>query len=509
MVRKVMLIVYTTIISCLMAEAQSVITAEGKCGSSAKWSFDGQTLYIKKASEKVQTYSIPDYDMEKNQAPWVKKMLPVRKVTFGAGIQRIGSCSFARCAQLQSVEFQSDRDFSEIGWGAFYECRNLFYFSIPNNTRKIETIAFANCSSLNSVKIPGRATVEDMAFLSCTKLVSLEIAPTVVLGRSVFATEVTDGGIRSHKFYEGNILSLPANITTANSQAFGLSKSAVEHYLGENSKEADKENDAVTSSVDSDIPDSYNTRNDTYALVIGNEQYRYVPKVPYARHDARVFAEYCKKTLGIPAENVHLCENATKNMILDEEIGDWLTNEVKDRGYKKLIVYYAGHGVPDLLDKNKAYILPTDVRGTKPQQGIALDDFYAALGDLAYAQVTVFMDACFSGINRDNAGVNEGLRGVEIDAEPGKLSSGNIIVFSAAQGNETAQGYLQEGHGLFTYYLLQALQETKGAFSYGQLATYLQENVSHKAPQLHLRKKQTPTTMASEALGDTWKNIYF
>lgn len=509
MKRRLSLMVLATIVSILMANAQGVIKDDGKCGNNAEWTFDGQTLVISRASDKVLTFSIPEYDMDKNQAPWIKRKLPIRKVKFGAGLQRIGACAFAKCDKLQSVEFMGDRDFSEIGWGAFFECRNLFIFSIPTNTRKIERIAFANCSSLVSVKIPGQAVVEDMAFLSCTKLNPIEIAPTVMLGRLVFATEVTEGGVRSHKYYEGNILSLPTNVTVANSQEFGLSKNAVQHYFDSRSSTKVLAENTVTSNVDTDIPESYNTRNDTYALIIGNEQYRFVPNVPYASHDAHVFAEYCKKALGIPAENIHLCEDATKHMILEEEIGDWLTNEVQNHDSKKLIVYYAGHGVPDRRDQNKAYLLPTDVYGTKPQHGIALDDFYARLGDLAYNQVTVFMDACFSGINRDNEGVNEGLRGVEIDAEPGKLSSGNLVVFTAAQGNETAQGYLQEGHGLFTYYLLKGLQETYGSVSYGQLANYLQENVSHKAPQLNLRKKQTPTAAASDAIADTWQNIFF
>ena len=228
MVRRIVFVAFAAIISSLMVNAQ-VIQDRGSCGSDADWTFDGQTLNIRKSSDKVLTYSIPDYDMDKNKAPWIKKKLPIRKVTFGVGIKRIGSCAFAKCDRLQSVEFLGDREFTEIGWGAFYECRNLFYFSIPTSTRKIETIAFANCSSLNSVKIPGRATVEDMAFLSCTNLSSLEIATTVVLGRLVFATEKTEGGVRSHKYYGGTILSLPTNVTVANCQEFGLAKASVQH----------------------------------------------------------------------------------------------------------------------------------------------------------------------------------------------------------------------------------------------------------------------------------------
>ncbi|MBQ9177554.1 MAG: caspase family protein, partial [Prevotella sp.] len=265
--------------------------------------------------------------------------------------------------------------------------------------------------------------------------------------------------------------------------------------------------DVASSDVDKMIPQGYYTRNETYALIIGNQNYRFVADVPYAIHDARVFAEYCKKTLGLPAENIHIAEDATKQMILEEELEDWASS-IPNREYKKLIVYYAGHGVPDIKNKNKAYILPTDVRGTNPKRGIALDEFYSKLGELAFAQTSVFLDACFSGVNRDNEGVSEGLRGVEIEAEETSLGEGSLVVFSAAQGNETAQGLPEEGHGLFTYYLLKELKETEGFITFGRLSDNIGYNVSQRAMQLKMRKKQTPATVASGQIVD-WRNMQF
>ncbi len=247
-------------------------------------------------------------------------------------------------------------------------------------------------------------------------------------------------------------------------------------------------------------------RPNTYALVIGNQNYRFVSDVPYAIHDARVFAEYCKKTLGIPVENIHITEDATKQMILEEEIQDWIKN-IPDPESKQLIVYYAGHGVPDTKNQNKAYLLPTDVRGTNPSRGIALDEFYSTLGDMAFNQTTVFIDACFSGVNRENEGVTEGLRAVEIDAEDTEVGDGNIVVFSAAQGNETAQGLPEEGHGLFTYYLLQVLNSTAGYTTLGALSDHIEQGVTYRAPQLKLKKKQTPTTNASTRMGENWRML--
>lgn len=75
---------------------------------------------------------------------------------------------------------------------------------------------------------------------------------------------------------------------------------------------------------------------------------------------------------------------------------------------------------------------------------------------------------------------------------------------AATHGNETAQSFQEEGHGLFTYYLLKELQESKGMITYGKLANDLEKNVSNVAPTLEMRKKQTPNAFSSNPT-DAWK----
>ena len=488
-----------------IAAAQGTDSRSGNCGNGIDWKFDGRTLFLTNSSHnKKNAAKMPDYDLKKNIAPWVKQKLAIRKVVVGTGIGRIGSCAFANCEELNTVEFM-DAFLWEIGWGAFLNCRNLFNFSIPVNVKRIETIAFANCSSLRSVRIPNLARVEDQAFLSCTSLSLVEIGDNALLGKAVFATEVNEDGHATHKYYRGEIRNLPDNINTVNCTEYGLSKESVEICLKASLPHKSDMN--RISKVDTDIPTGRVARNDTYALIFGNEKYTFVSDVPFAINDAQVFSEYCKKTLGIPAENIHLVKNATKHMMLEQEMRDWLKNDITDRRFKRLIVYYAGHGAPDLDDNNKSYLLPTDVKGTKPHQGIALDDFYATIGSLGFDRVTMFIDACFSGVNRDNEGLSIE-RAVEVEAEDAKPTTGNMIVFSAAHGNETAQSYQEEGHGLFTYYLLKELQDTQGMVTYGKLSESIEKNVSNVAPTLDLRKRQTPKTSTS-VQNDAWKKISF
>jgi hypothetical protein len=485
--------------------AQYSFRTEGKCGEDVKWSHDGYTLVISNVNKKGETVSMDNYNVDQNVAPWIKKKLDIRKVQIQSGIENIGSCAFANCQSLQEVQFEGN-DIKTIGWGAFLNCNHLRTISLPVMLRNIETIAFANCSSLPSTSIPDHCRVGDQAFASCANLKSIEVAPTANLGHLVFASEVNINGKTHHTLYNGELRRLPSYVTTTNCREFGISKETVENMM--TWKKNDINYDENTSAIDEEIPVTGNSRQNTYALIIGNQNYRFTSNVPYAIHDARVFAEYCKKTLGIPVENVHVAEDATKQMILEEAMEDWVAR-IPERENKQLIVYYAGHGVPDIKNKNKAYILPTDVRGTNPKRGISLDDFYARLGEFAFERTSVFLDACFSGVNRNNESVTEGLRGVEIEAEDPTFSDGNVIVFSAAQGNETAQGYRDEGHGLFTYFLLKEIRDTRGSVNYGNLSDHLRDNVYRQALQMSLQKKQTPDTNYSESMKDRWRSLSF
>ena len=465
--KKYIFMVMMTILCLPEVMAQSVYKTSGFCGEDCMWTFDGYTLVISNVSKKSAKVTIDNYDVASRIAPWVKKKLDVRKVSIGIGITRIGSCAFAFCQSLQEVVFEGT-DVKEIGWGAFMNCSRLRNISLPIQLSVIET--------------------------------------TSVIGHHVFASEVNMNNRVRHSLYGGEIVKLPSYINPDNSHEFGLAKSAVEKVV--KGREMENDYDYLTSDVDSLIPTSFLTRNDTYALIIGNQNYRFASDVPYAIHDARVFGEYCKQTLGIPAGNIHIVEDATKQMILEEEFEDWVKT-IPNREEKKLIVYYAGHGVPDVKNKNKAYILPTDVRGTNVKRGIALDDFYAMLGDLQFNQTSVFLDACFSGVNRTNEGVAEGLRAVEIDAEEATLGGGSLIVFSAAKGNETAQGYPEQGHGLFTYYLLKSLQDSFGDITFGDLSDKIATNVSTRSKEMKMHKNQTPATNASEKIADAWRNLKF
>lgn len=257
---------------------------------------------------------------------------------------------------------------------------------------------------------------------------------------------------------------------------------------------------SIGSAVDKNIPVSKIQNKNTFAVIIANENYQQVASVPFALNDGSVFRQYCEKTLGIPATNIHFVANATGNNIRYEV--NWLSQVIRAyNGQAKIIFYYAGHGVPDEQNKT-AFLLPVDGNGSDITTGYKLDDLYSALGNMPSEAVTVFLDACFSGSKRES-GMLASARGVAIKVKSG-APVGKMVVFTAATGDETAYPNNAEGHGMFTYYLLKKLQETSGEVSYEELGNYIRKNVSQQSIVLN-GKSQTPTIIPSSQAAD-WQN---
>jgi uncharacterized caspase-like protein len=96
-------------------------------------------------------------------------------------------------------------------------------------------------------------------------------------------------------------------------------------------------------------------------------------------------------------------------------------------------------------------------------------------------------------------------RGVALVARQ-ERPTGNLVVFSAASDDQTAFPYKDQGHGMFTYYLLKKLQSTKGNVTLGDLGQYIIDNVKQKSVVLN-RKLQTPTVTCSSDLTGDWRSL--
>lgn len=254
--------------------------------------------------------------------------------------------------------------------------------------------------------------------------------------------------------------------------------------------------------VDINIPDYKKVNDKTFAVIIANENYTQVAPVPMAGNDGRIFALYCEKTLGLPKENILQYPDATYGKMI-RAIQD-IKNIANAYDQIRVIFYYAGHGIPNESTRD-AFLLPIDGDGLHTEVCYPLKRLYDELSSLNTSSVVVFLDACFSGALGDGASLLSSARGLAL--KPKQITpKGNMVVFSAASGEETAYPYADHGHGMFTYFLLKKLQNSKGSTNLGDLANYIIENVKQKSVLIN-HKIQTPTVSYPSNIQSTWQKM--
>ena len=261
---------------------------------------------------------------------------------------------------------------------------------------------------------------------------------------------------------------------------------------------------AKAQNVDTKIAVNSQPDDRTFVVIVSNENYKHEEGVPFARNDGEVFKVYCQKTLGIPEDHIRFAPDATLGEMNFSIY--WLGNMLKAYdGEAKAIVYYSGHGMPDESGK-EAYLLPVDGFSQSTEGALSTKSLYKKLGEMSSKHIVVFLDACFSGAKRDGKMLASS-RGVAIKTKTDPVSD-NTVVFSAAQGDETAYPFKSQRHGLFTYYILDKMQQSGGNTTLGELSDYVTQNVKRKAVVENNGKSQTPTVIVS-CNNNNWRDWRF
>ncbi|MDG1798449.1 MAG: caspase family protein [Flavobacteriales bacterium] len=263
------------------------------------------------------------------------------------------------------------------------------------------------------------------------------------------------------------------------------------------------------SDVDINIPTNKTNQTNSYALIIGNEDYSSYQtdlsteiNVDYAMNDAMAFKEYCHKTLGIPERQIKLLVNATYGQ-MSQGLA-WIKNMAKvEGGNAELVFYYSGHGLPDEKTK-EGYLIPVDISGNNVQSGLALKKVTKELNQYPTKKITQFLDACFSGGAR-----NEGLvamKGIKIKPKQ-ELIVGNMVSFASSSGDESSGVFREKQHGYFTYFLLKKLKQKNGNVSYKEMADYLNYQVKKETGLSG--KIQSPQVIVSKSISNSWESWRF
>jgi len=234
------------------------------------------------------------------------------------------------------------------------------------------------------------------------------------------------------------------------------------------------------------------------AVIVGNRDYAEgLPKVDYAVRDADAFKAFLTGALGYDGENIVDLRDATKAQ-METAFGNERTHEgrlwryLDPQGKSDVMVFYSGHGVPGLKDR-RGYLLPVNADANSPEiNGYPIDLLLENLAKLEARSIAVFLDACFSGNSAKGMLINA-TSGITISARMPEQTHGNLVVLSAAKGDQVASWDTEAKHGLFTRYLMEALYGKADSAEYGdgdgkvtlaEVKSYLDDRMTRRARRL-------------------------
>jgi len=209
-----------------------------------------------------------------------------------------------------------------------------------------------------------------------------------------------------------------------------------------------------------------------YALVIGNNDYEYLPKLQTAVNDARALGVLLRDRYGF---DVTTLLNATRAETL-KALAQYRRTLRED---DNLLIYYAGHGWLD-EDADRGYWLPIDA--TQDDDVFWIDNaaVTSKMRAMNAKHVMVIADSCYSG---------KLIRGIHVNnRRPGYLqrlaerrarvvlTSGGVEPVSDAGG--------RDNHSVFSAALLTALEENAGVLEGHELFTKIRRPVAVNSDQV-------------------------
>jgi len=246
----------------------------------------------------------------------------------------------------------------------------------------------------------------------------------------------------------------------------------------------------------------------TFAIVMGVSKYKYVRPLVYADKDAELFRDFLKSPGGgrLKDDNIYcLLNDQANNSNFWGKGFQWLKAKQLQKG-DRLFIYLAGHG--DAIDEDEFFFLGYDCNPAGDKNNylvsgaIQLFNLKKKIAKETSKGVEVFfiMDACRS---NELPGGAEGQNFLNIAISEKK--AGDIMMLATAAGQESLEDVsIGNGHGLFTYYLVDGLNGVADAegnadnkVTFRELKSYVDKNVPSLALQ-RFKKKQEPYFCCNE-----------
>lgn len=186
-----------------------------------------------------------------------------------------------------------------------------------------------------------------------------------------------------------------------------------------------------------------------HALIVGNNDYRHLPKLRTAVNDAKAMAVLLQDKYGF---ELQLLLNATRADILRAINGYRRTLGQRDN----LLIYYAGHGWLD-EDADQGYWLPVDATRQDPTNWISNGSITDALRAMEAKHVLVIADSCYSG--KLARGINVRIRTKNYYEKISRKKARSVM---ASGGLEPVAGEAREYIQSSRQHLLMPLMKTRG-----------------------------------------------
>jgi peptidoglycan/xylan/chitin deacetylase (PgdA/CDA1 family)/TolA-binding protein len=224
----------------------------------------------------------------------------------------------------------------------------------------------------------------------------------------------------------------------------------------------------------------------SYAVVIGINDYQKWPKLQYAVQDAKAIRDTLVGRFGFDSARVFTLANgeATRNNIL-ALFHDKLA-EAKLKKDDRIFVFFAGHGATRQLSSGRSlgYIIPVD---SDPQQvsvdAIPMTDLQNIAESLDAKHLLFVMDACYSGLGLTRGG------GTTAFLRDNARRIGRQMLTAGGADQMVADGG-PNGHSVFTWTLLQALGGKADLNGDGMITAT--ELAAYVAPAVASVSQQTP-----------------
>ncbi|HNE17392.1 MAG TPA: caspase family protein, partial [Rhodocyclaceae bacterium] len=225
---------------------------------------------------------------------------------------------------------------------------------------------------------------------------------------------------------------------------------------------------------------------DSWAIVIGIDDYVRWPKLQYAVRDAQAVRETLIGKFGFAADHVVSLENgaATRTGILAA-----FHDKLAHAGMKKndrLLVFFAGHGATRQLSSGRdlGYIVPVDSDpGQLATDAIPMTELQNIAEGVTAKHALFVMDACYSGL-----GLTRGAGNANFLRDNAKRLGRQMLTAGGADQLVADGG--PNGHSVFTWALLQGLGG-KGDLNGDGLITAT-ELAAYVAPAVAAASRQTP-----------------